>query len=73
MGLEGINTKWNKSERKTNAIWPHFYVESKEKRNKQTKTKLIDNRTDWWFPAMEVGVEDEGKMGKGGQKTQTSS
>ena len=29
-GLGGYNAKWNKSERKTNTVWYHLYVESKK-------------------------------------------
>ena len=35
-GLGGYNAKWNKSERKTNTVWYHLYVESK-KYNKLVK------------------------------------
>ena len=34
----GYYTKWNKSYRKTNTIWPHLYVESEE-HNKKAKTE----------------------------------
>ena len=43
-GTRGYYAKWNKSDRNTNTIWPHLYVESK-KLNKQNKNRLIDTET----------------------------
>lgn len=42
------------------------------KQNKQTKPKLINTETDWWFP-WGVGLWEVGKMDEGGKKVQTSS
>ena len=50
MDLAGI--MWNKSVRKTNTMWFHLYVESKEqyKWTNKTEADLWTQSTDWWLP-----------------------
>ena len=38
-GLGGIYAKWNKSDRKTNTVWYHLYVESKKYSKLENKAK----------------------------------
>ena len=58
MDLEGIMLS-EISQRKTNSVWYHLYVESKKERKKE----LIDT---------EVGGRQRQGLGEGGQKVQNS-
>ena len=60
-GPWGYYAKWDKSDRETNTVQSHLYVESKKDRQTQR------NRVDGWLPA----VGGCGKQGDIGQRAQT--
>ena len=69
MDLEGIMIS-EISQRKTNTIWSHLYVDSKKQRNK-TKWQQIDTQKKY---VLVRGEEfGEGKIGKVNLEVQTSS
>ena len=59
IGPRDDHTKWSKSEKKTNIIWYHLYVESKKKLFKwiyiQNRNRLIDIKNKLWLPKGEGG------------------
>ena len=67
-GPWGHHIKWNVSKRKSNTVWYHFYVESK---NKQRKWKLINAENRLTVAKDRCG--EMGKMAECTQKVQTSN
>ena len=65
-GTWGHYTKWNKSKTKTNTLWSHLYVESRETKFIETEVICVVAR------GGRCGMGDGG-LGEGGQKIKTSS